>query len=239
MKKLIILISLLISSVSFLYSQTETLTTTPSKEGVSVAIEFVKGKSHNHPLMAIWMENMDSSYLETLYVAKSIATSVFGHGDNSEGVWKPGIIRRPAALPYWAHKRGVKAEDGLYLPTPDNPVPDAISGPTPPGDFVLNTVIPKKAGKNFRVLFEINQSWDWNEYWTNSKFPEDNDYKTSSQPSIIYEAVIDLDDPKQKYIMQAIGHGHYSGKDGKLYEDLSTMSTAKQIVKNIVVEVEK
>ncbi len=235
MKKLIILISLAVSSVSFIHSQTETITTTPSDEGREIKIEFKKGKTHNYPLMAIWIETSDSTYIETVYISKSIATSVFGYGDKSEGVWKPGMIRRPAALPYWAHKRRVKAEDGLYLPTPDNPVPDAISGPTPSGDFVLNTVIPQEAGKQFRILFEINQSWDWNEYWTNNKFPDDENYKTSSQPSIIYEAVIDLDSQEEEYIMQPIGHGHYSGKDGKLYSDLSTLTTAKQIAGKIVI----
>ena len=38
---------------------------------------------------------------------------------------------------------------------------------------------------------EINQNWDWNEYWTNDKYPDDENYKMSCQPALVYEAVID------------------------------------------------
>jgi hypothetical protein len=88
-------------------------------------------------------------------------------------------------------------------------------------------------------LFEINQSWDWNEYWTNSKFPDDEQYKTSSQPALIYEAIIDLNSGNKEYEMQAIGHSHYSGKDGNLYTDLSTITTALEIVNKIIIRIKK
>ncbi len=218
-------------------AQQDTLVMNKDADGVEITIKFKKGEEHNHPLMAIWVEDNDSNYIETLYVAKSIANSIFGYGDKIEGVWKPGMIRRPAALPYWSHKRGIKAEDSLYLPTPENPVPDAITGPTPVSNFVLYARTKKKLPKTFRILFEINQSWDWNEYWTNNKYPDDDQYKTSSQPSIIYEAIVELGNQKEKYSMKAIGHGHYAGRDGKLYTDLSTITTAKEIAEEIVVEV--
>ena len=38
--------------------------------------------------------------------------------------------------------------------------------------------------------------------------------------------------------MKIIGHSHYSGKDGNLYPDLSTLTTAVQIVKSIKVVIE-
>ncbi|MCF8235927.1 MAG: hypothetical protein K9G67_13200 [Bacteroidales bacterium] len=230
-----VLLSIFLMPV-FTFAQTDTIITKPDFDGKQLNLLFEAGEEHNHPLMAVWVEDENSDYLETLFVAKSIATSVFGHGDASGGVWKPGVVRRPAALPYWSHKRGIQAEDGYYLPTPGNPVPDAISGPTPQEDFVLRTRLPVNG--RIRVLLEINQSWDWNEYWTNTKFPGDEQYRTSSQPSIIYEALINLSDPEKSYEMKAIGHGHYSGKDGKLYKDLSTLTSAKEIVKHIKVVIE-
>ena len=45
----------------------------------------------------------------------------------------------PRHLPYWAHKRGVLASDGLFMPEPENPVPDAYSGATPVTGFTLNS----------------------------------------------------------------------------------------------------
>jgi len=43
---------------------------------------------------------------------------------------------------------------------------------------------------------------------------------------------------KQKYFpMTIIGHGHYSGKDGKLYKNMENFTTALELVDRIIVEV--
>ncbi|MEZ5194928.1 MAG: hypothetical protein R2764_00585 [Bacteroidales bacterium] len=34
----------------------------------------------------------------------------------------PRVKFRPTSLPYWSHKQGIVADDGLYMPTPENPV---------------------------------------------------------------------------------------------------------------------
>ncbi len=212
----------------------EVITTNIDGRGLKLEIAFEKGKAHNHPLMAIWIEDMEGAYIQTLYVAKSIAKGYYRHGDKSTGRWKPGPLRRPATLPYWAHKRGVKEADGLFIPTKDTPMPDAITGPTPKGDFVLNTRTDDVL-KQFKVLFEINQSWDWNAYWHNNKFPDDEDYKTSSQPALIYQTIIDIEKPKEVYDLEVIGHSHYAGRSGALFTDLSTITTALDITQSITV----
>ncbi len=206
--------------------------------GQQIIIEFTKGNGHNHPLMAVWVEDTLGNYIQTLYVAKSIATGIFNYGDASTGQWTQGEKRSPAALPYWSHKRGIKAEDGLYLPTPDNPVADAYTGATPKSDFELTTRLDKDGPNIFNILFEINQPWDWNEYWSNAKYPEDYEYKTSSQPALVYMATIELNSGIEIYEMQLIGHSHYSGKTGELFEDTSTLTTALQITKDIRVIIE-
>lgn len=210
--------------------------TNASAAGPMISVSFKKGESHNHPLMAIWTEDESGKYIETLYVAESIGKGIFQHGVKSGGQWMPGEVRRPAALPYWGHKRGIKAGDGYFLPTPDQPVADAITGPTPAGNFILKarTTVPPTG--RFRVMLEINQSWDWNEYWTNTKYPDDEQYKTSSQPAVVYEALIDPTIPGQAYSMKAIGRSHYSGKDGGLYTDLETLTSALKIAGEITVQ---
>lgn len=217
---------------------THSFETNVEGKGQPMRLEFTKGKHHNHPLMAIWVEDTLGNYIQTLYVAQSIATGIFKYGDASAGEWTKGEIRRPAALPYWAHKRGIIAEDGLYLPTPDKPVPDAYTGATPKSDFDLKTRLDKDGQKVFNILFEINQPWDWNEYWSNAKYPDDYEYKSSSQPALVYQATIDLNAEKKKYEMQLIGHSHYSGKTGELFEDTSTITTALEIAKEITVIIE-
>ena len=210
----------------------------PEGKGPKLEVEMIRGEGHNHPLMAIWVEDLNGNFLQTLYVSESIAKGIFRHGDSSQGFWMPGEIRRPAALPYWSHKRGIMAGDGLYIPTPSNPIPDAYSGPTPDKSFILHTRLDERGARRIRVLFEINQTWDWNEYWTNNKFPEDDEYKTSCQPALVYATEIDLDDPRSGYTMNVIGRSHHSGADGKLYDDLETLTTALHIAEKIMVRVE-
>ncbi len=216
----------------------EVITTNVNGLGVSIKLDFLKGSSHNHPLMAVWLETTDGRYIETLYVAESIGTGVFRHADRSTGHWEAGPVRRPAALPYWAHQRGIQAPDGLFMPTPEQPVADAITGPTPDGDFTLASRATWNAPQQFKLMFEINQSWDWNEYWTNNKYPDSPEYKTSSQPAIVYSALIDLEKKQESYTLEPVGHSHYAGLDGSLNPDLSTITTALQITKSITVSVE-
>jgi len=204
--------------------------------GFGLQLIFEKGEAHNHPLFAFWLEDMQGNYIQTLYVSESVAKGFFKHGDKSTGKWLPGPIRRPASLPYWAHKRGVAEDDGLYMPSQTNPVPDAYTGATPQGNFTINTKTDDKQKSQFRVLFEINQSWDWNNYWHNNKYPYDNDYKSSSQPALVYETAIDINNPQELYEMKLIGHSHWSGKTGELFIDLSSITTAKEIVKTVVVK---
>jgi hypothetical protein len=185
--------------------------------------------------MAIWIEDEEGNFLQTLFVAESIGKGMFGHGDKSTGKWLPGPIRRPAALPVWAHRRGVQEEDGLYVPTQDTPVPDAYTGATPPAHFNLFARTDKPLPETFTVYFEINQTWDWNEYWTNNKYPDDQEYKTSCQPALVYSVSLSSEDKGIEKPMELIGHSSYNGSDGELTMDLSTITTAKDISRGIQV----
>jgi hypothetical protein len=176
---------------------------------------------------------MDGKYLQTLYVAESIAKGVFDYGDKHTGKWMAGEISRPAALPYWAHKRNVLNDIGNYMPKPGFEVPDAYSGATPKADFTLETRTDKPMPAKFRVLMEINQTWDWNKYWTNSLYPDEAEYKTSAQPAVVYAAVVDATSSQKEYKLRPIGHSHYAGADGKLYEDLGTLTSALKIVEEV------
>lgn len=214
------------------------LTTNSLGTGTGMTLEFSRGKAHNYPSFVLWAENMDGKYLQTLFITRAVGTSTYDHGDPSSGHWEPGKIRRPATLPYWAHKRGVKEKDGLYVPTITNPIVDAYSGATPPGDFSLDTRFDGDALRKFRILFEINQTWDWNEYWTNNKYPDDAEYKTSCQPAVVYMAEVDLDEGVSSYTLEAIGHSHYAGQTGELFTDLGTLSTSLEIVSNLSLKVD-
>ena len=206
-------------------------------KGAKLYITFEKGKAHLNPLFAIWYEDTSGNFIQTLYVANVIATGIFKYGVKIEGDWLPAEVRKPQALPYWGHKRGIKAENGFYLPTAENPVPDAYTGATPNGNFLLKTRANDKTLSVIKVFLEINQPLDWNEYYTLNKYPDDPYYKESQQPALVYSATVDLSKKKKIYTMEVIGHSHYSGKDGKLYKDLSKITSALEIIESVTIKV--
>jgi len=214
-----------------------TLVTNSEGRGPEIVVDLNKGESFYYPLFAIWLEDAGDKYIQTLYVAKSAGTGYFKYAKKENDKWISAVKRAPQTLPYWAHKRGVKASDGLYMPDAESSVPDAYTGATPITGFILTTHADNALPSKYKVMMEINQNWDWNEYWTNDKFPDDEDYKMSCQPALVYEAVIDTNEPKDSYKMNPVGHSHYSGQTGELFRDLSTLTTALKIVDSVTVTI--
>lgn len=60
---------------------------------------------------------------------------------------------------------------------------------------------------------------------------------SSGQPSPIYQAIVDSQTAGQ-HLFELVGHGHHSGADGQLYQDLSNITTAKDILSFVVASVE-
>ncbi len=213
------------------------ISSNPETINTQLEIEFLKGKSHNQPSFAFWIEDLEGNYIETIFVTKSVASGVFRRGEIEPGKWKnePGNVRRPASLPYWSHKRNIQAKDGLFIPDSETTVPDAISGATPQHNFVLNSGTKINKNTAFRILFEINQPWDSNDFWSNDKFPGDNNYATSLQPALVYAATIDASSETKNFAFKLIGHSHPSGETGELFSDINTITSAKNIVQKITV----
>jgi len=209
------------------------------KSGASLEMEIslLKGKAFNHPTYVIWLEDMSGNYLKTLFITKSYASGVFGYEMIGDSMWsnKSGESIQPAALPYWTHKKGY-IKDKQLVPAPESPYVDAFSGATPQNDFLLETSIPK-TNKSYRVLLEVNQTWDWNEYWTNNKYPESDSYKHSAQPSIVYSVVVNKE--SEEFFLNPIGHGDPKGESGKLFTDLSTITSPNNIFSTIRIKLEQ
>ena len=242
MKTKLILTALLILTVSVLAKKKPEVFSEYNyginNNGSTISIRFEKGKEHNHPLFAIWLADESGKYIQTLYVCESVGHGIFIRANRSSGKWMGGEIQRQATVPYWAHQRGVKNQYGTYLPTPKQPVVDAYTGATPSSSFILKAKTEKPLSGKYKVMLEINQSWDWNDYWANDLYPGDMEYKTSSQPALVYAVEIDTANPTSIYVMNPIGHSHYSGANGSLNTDLSTITTALKIAKKITVSIE-
>jgi hypothetical protein len=224
-----------IKKQSEVHAEKTVLTTNSEGKGPEIIVDLRKGESFYYPLFAIWLEDTDGKYIQTLYVANSIATGYFKYAKQERNEWIGGVKRAPQTLPYWSHKRGIKASDGLFVPDAESVVPDAYTGATPVTSFILTSHTDGMLPDKFKVMLEINQNWDWNEYWTNDKYPDDENYRMSCQPALVYEAFIDTRMPKDYYLMNPVGHSHYSGKTGELFPDLSTLTTALKIVDSVTV----
>jgi hypothetical protein len=205
------------------------------RAGTTLILTFEKGNEHNHPLFAVWLADAQGRFIETLFVSQSIGKGIFPRADRKKGSWQSGEIKRPAALPYWVHQRNVPNGTGDLLPTPSKPEVDGVTGATPPSSFVMKLTTSKPLTGNETLYVELNQSWDWNEYWYNAKFPGDMDYMTSSQPALVYAGKLKVTSGGDVIKLKPVGHSHYAGKDGSLNSDLSTLTTALKIAASITV----
>ena len=166
-----------------------------------ITIELKKGDAFQYLLFAVWLEDTSGNYIKTLYISRVIASSTFDYGKKVNDKWTPAVVRRPEALPYWSHKRGIKAADGLYIPLGPAPDLDGVSGATPTNNFIITSKGDLHAGQHYRIFLEVNQSYDWNEYYSKDRFAEDEIYSGSGQvgqPSLIYSAEISAHDLRQK-----------------------------------------
>jgi hypothetical protein len=189
---------------------------------------FLGLKKKNPPQFAIWLEDTDGNYVSTLFVTYKIATEGWvGNNDN----------RRKEALPHWCHQRGVIYDDGLLLPTKDEPLVDGITGATPKENKSLQARL-NDFSEPLIVKAEFNHSVDFNSF-----FPENAEEGTSNysggsegsgQPAVVYSAIIHPGDTSVE--LRLIGYSSPDGSDGNIRTDLTKLTTAKSIVKEITVQ---
>lgn len=186
------------------------------------------------PQMAVWIEDTEGKFLETLYVTKKGAT-----GSYISELFSNDEVRRPEALPHWSFKRGVKSEDGLLVPSQLNPLADALTGATPLNSYELKSRIGAINNKVV-VKMEVNRSFDYNETFHPDAFPKDPIYSGSgntAQPSLIYAAEIDFTSGDRFSFMKLLGRGHHSGKHGDIIDDISGITTAKHMIERAIVDI--
>jgi hypothetical protein len=186
------------------------------------------------PQVAIWIESPEGDYVKTVYVTQRAATQGW-RATPGEKV-PPRGIRRPESLPVWSHHRGIRYEDGLYMPTKGSPLTDATSGASFKGSF--NAALDAGPGlRKFRLLVELNVSIDFNDAYPESAQPGDPGYSGgelgSGQPSVIYAADVDLDSGEREWRLELIGHGSPDGADGSIDPDVSGLTTALEIADSI------
>jgi len=129
------------------------------------------------PQMAIWLENLETGELRTVFVTLRTGTGDF-----------EGTFNRPVSLPIWI---GVyRKETGREgFPTPMKPFHRHITGATPQNDK-LNVQAEVPEGSKWRYYIELNVSGDYT-----ARFPVENrkgtvDRHGNGQPSLVYSGEI-------------------------------------------------
>ena len=183
----------------------------------------------NPPQVAIWVEDMSGNFITSVYVSYKTAKSSWRANKGN---------RRKEALPVWCYARGIQYPDGLYLPTKDEPVADAVTGATPRGSFDVK-IQTVGALRQFVLKVELNHSTDWNNNFPeNAKEGDANYGSESGQPSVVYAATIELDTDRKQYTASLIGHGSPDGSDGNIYPDTSLLTSSLKIVKQIIITIQ-
>ena len=189
---------------------------------------FLGIKKDNAPQFAVWLEDVDGKYLSTIYVTEKIATQSWVSSDGN---------RRKEALPHWCYQRGMVYEDGLYLPTKNEPITDALTGATPKSNKEIQL---KLADFTTPVVIkaEFNHSIDFNEFFPKSAKVGDENYSGgemgSGQPAVIYADTIY---PFQiNAELKMIGRSSSDGTNGRIYNDLEKLTSAKSIVKSVNIQ---
>lgn len=181
----------------------------------------------NAPQFAIWIEDTRGNYLSTVFVTYKTAT---------EGWQANKGNRRKESLPHWSYQRGVIYEDGLLLPTKDQPLTDGITGATPKEDKTI-LVRPISLQKPFVIKAEFNHSVDFNDFFPENALEGADNYsggkEGSGQPAIVYATTIYPETSKSE--LEMIGYSSPDGSSGTLETNFEVLTSATSIVSSIKV----
>lgn len=187
----------------------------------------------NRPQIAVWLEDEQGHFLQTLYVTNRMAKQSWRKGPGD----KTKEIRRAEALPVWIYAHKTEYEKGVFTPTKMNPLPDLITSATPKKSFKIRSSMPGKGKVIIKV--EVNHSTDFNAYYQANmslKHPNYNgDLWGNGQPSVIYRGEIASDMKTKEVKLKLIGHGAPFGQNGSIDADLSQLDSALEIVDSVKV----
>ena len=160
-----------------------------------------KSTGKNWYQMALWLEDEDGNYVETLYVTSSVGREGLGNGYMK--IFGITFQESPGSLPVWAHRRNVNYGDSYYPPKKE-PLPDAMTGATiKSSEFMKsfslsNDVVQMLGEQAWYCLLEINVSRD-------------------GVPSMVFRATVDSKEPgKTSFVF--VGYGEKEGRDGEFHD---------------------
>ena len=135
-------------------------------EKISVAVNPGEAYSKRAPQIAVWVEDSDGTYVDTLFVTKKAS------GNKWIGSPKDG---RPESLPDWYKAKGQNPAEKI-----SKDEVDATTSATPKKGIVISKDLELEKGKTYVFKCQANQSFDYNEYYTKKNSGVD------GQPAVLY-----------------------------------------------------
>ncbi len=168
-----------------------------------------------YPTYAVWVEDVKSGDVRTLYVTGKAGRDKWIMADE-----------RPSSVPVWygARKREKPVETAGTV--------DAVTGATPSGQTFTHSIeLPAvMMNKKLAVFVEGNVSFDYSEHYPkNAGKGEPGFSDVNGQPSVVWKAVLDTGQSGTEADLIIAGHGHVLGEDHRIYPDMSAITTAKDI----------
>jgi hypothetical protein len=205
------------------------ITTNANVQGNRITVRFTRGTDFSNvktflfvkftitPQIAVWAEDTQGHYLQTLYVTRKFAKQDWGIMPHSKD-----SCFRTSSLPYWLNKY---VHAGNAAPTTNKPLPDAVTAATPTGSFdLVTTLIP--VAPPVVIGMEVNSSFDYNQTFG----PGRKESKINGQPAVVYKARVG-ENPRLYPVvsMKLAGHSGETGADSLLHKDVSGLTTAQNI----------
>lgn len=175
--------------------------------------------SERSPQCAVWVEDENGTFIDTIYVTKSAAKKGWKFSPK-EG--------RPDSLPVWYGAAGIN---------PSAPVVnnfDAVASATPKKSISITSNLNLQSGKKYIIKAEVNQSFDYNDYWTKKNSG------VNGQPSLIYSGEFVTEEHMSpngsEVILSLQGHGDVDGKSKKIFTtEMEHITTAVQIIDKVII----
>ncbi len=166
------------------------------------------GQAGHTPSFAVWMED-ESGSASTLFVTKKVAKNKW------EGVEKA------CALPVWTGVRETDIDD--------------VTGATPKKAAELFCNIPGGFwDKPFTLYVEANSYHDHNDFYMEDSEPGQEGFNdVNGQPSIVWAARIDPGSKSGEVALEIAGAGDVLGADHLVHTDLSHVTTAGGLLRDI------
>jgi len=173
------------------------------------------------PQFAIWLENIESGEIKTVFVTYRTATGDF-----------EGKAECPVSLPAWigAFREETGRDD---IPTLKNPAFDAVTGATPKGKkFRTKVKVPE--GSEWHYYVEVNVSGDYTVEFPEMHSDWTTDIHGNGQPSIIYMGEISCN-PGEEDIPELMGRTEQMFLSTDIIPDLSGIENASEVFSMIKV----